>query len=172
MCAIDQLLHTHFSIILITEFPFSQTSFPGSPHMQTKNLKERVRAFSVLQATESWAGPGNEANSLVLLFLYCSHLRWTANKQDIDTLPKGMFLLVYPVMFQTTHSPRWRRVVSAIRSPKNFLIPPNRTTILKFGPDPNTVAVCRYRGPISWERVTCTGGNSNWWNIRYITYLC
>ena len=31
-------------------------SFPGSPRAQMKNY------FSVLQAMESWAGPGNEAN--------------------------------------------------------------------------------------------------------------
>ena len=68
---------------------------------------------------------------------------------EVDTSPKGMFLLVYHVMFQTAHSPRWRRVVSATGSPQSLLFPPNMTTILKFGPDPNTVAVCRYRGPIS-----------------------
>ena len=33
-------------------------SFPGSPRMRTKNRKERG---GFLQATESWAGPGNEA---------------------------------------------------------------------------------------------------------------
>ena len=71
----------------------------------------------------------------------------------------------------TAHSPRWRRVVSAIRPPRNFFFPPNMTTILNFGPDPNTVAVWSNRGPISCGRVTCTGGgNSNWWNIPYITY--
>ena len=87
-------------------------------------------------------------------------LEWTDHLQFagavIGALPT--FLL----MFQTAYSPRWRRVVSAIEAPASFLFPPNTTTILKFGPDPNTVAVWHNRGPISCGRVTCTGGgNSN-----------
>ena len=79
-------------------------------------------------------------------------------------------ICIWPCLI-TAHSPRWRRVVSAIRFPPHSLFPPNMTTILKFDPDPNTVAVCSYRGPTSCGRVTCTGGgNSNWWNILYITY--
>ena len=44
--------------------------FPGSPRVQTKNC------FSVLQATESWAGPGNEASQIqaahfLLVLLLC-----------------------------------------------------------------------------------------------------
>ena len=34
-------------------------SFPGSPRVRTKNRRKGVR---VLEATESWAGPGNEAS--------------------------------------------------------------------------------------------------------------
>ena len=41
-------------------------SFPGSPCARTKNGKER---FSVLQATESWAGPGNEARVDAVLII-------------------------------------------------------------------------------------------------------
>ena len=77
---------------------------------------------------------------------------------NIGTWAKWMFLL----MFQTAHSPRWRRVVSAIESPTNSLLPPNITSILKFGPDPNTLAVWHHRGSISWGRVTCTEGGMFW----------
>ena len=34
-------------------------SFPGSPHARTKITLSR---FSVLEAMERWAGPGNEPN--------------------------------------------------------------------------------------------------------------
>ena len=74
-------------------------------------------------------------------------------------------------MFQTAHSPRWRRVVAAIGSPINSLLPPNMTTILKFGPDPNTVAVYCNRRPISCGRVTCTGATDetfcNTWTLEH-----
>ena len=76
-----------------------------------------------------------------LLLEWLDHLQVATATPDVDTLPKGMLPLVYHVMFQTAHSPRRRRVVSAIGSSVHVLLPPNMTTILKFSPDPNTVAV-------------------------------
>ena len=64
-------------------------SFPGSPRAQMKNY------FSVLQTTESWAGPGNEANlwpdivpclhsSLFLAFL-CQCLSSKTSSKELRT---------------------------------------------------------------------------------------
>ena len=183
MCAIDQLLHTQFSIIFISEFTFSHSLVPRlSPHASEKSKGKGLGPFPYCKPWKVGRGLGTR---LIQSFFYpCTALvlaeqqkkeqaLLTAKKNaktfpyftaapEVHTLPKGMFLLVYHVMFQTAHSPRWRRVVSAIGSPASSLCPPNMTTILKFGPDPNTVAVCRNRGPISCGRVTCTGGgNSN-----------
>ena len=89
----------------------------------------------------------------------------------IEALHQSHCLCFRNMFLTIIYSPRWRKVVWTIGSSENFLFPPNMTTILKFGPDPNTVAVWPHRGPISCARVTCTGGgNSNWWNIHYITY--
>ena len=52
------------------------------------------------------------------------------------------------------HLPRWRRFVSATGSPKNFFVPPNMITILKFNLESTTLAVCWYRGSISCGRIT------------------
>ena len=44
-------------LICMMNCMYKLASFPGSPHTRIKNRNR----FSVLQATESWAGPGNEA---------------------------------------------------------------------------------------------------------------
>ena len=58
-------------------------------------------------------------------------------------------------MFQTAHSPRWRRVVSAVGSPKTILLPPNMTNILKFGPDPNAETTLLHLGECAVWNITC-----------------
>ena len=42
-------------------------SFPGSPCARTKDRRKGLPRFSVLEATENWAGPGNEANGMYKL---------------------------------------------------------------------------------------------------------
>ena len=57
---------------------------------------------------------------------------------------------------------------------RNSLLPPNMTIILKFGPDPNTVAVFESRRPICLGREICTGGgksNCLMYTMHYKTNL-
>ena len=63
-CAITPLLFSPPTFVNLSLVVMSLTreKIPGSPH------------FSVLQVTESWAGPGNEANQFVQKSYFCPHI--------------------------------------------------------------------------------------------------
>lgn len=54
----------------------------------------------------------------------------------------------------TEHLPNNRRVVFAIGSPRDEVLPPNNTTTLKFGAQPNAMAEWLSRGEIATGRFT------------------
>ena len=64
-CRVSRYFVAHENLQHMKESTGAVASFPGSPRTRTKNRKERGYRFSVLQATESWAGPGNEATGAV-----------------------------------------------------------------------------------------------------------